>query len=145
MTPVIDIESKIALGIVLDGFFTSSATFAISSNPTKAKKIRTKAIIITRPAASTMVKIIFVQEDSLIPKKLIKDNAPNNKIALITIGRSINSAKYPPKPNATTAAVIIDVMAVSHPMINPKKLLLKEFFIKVYSAAAFGKTEESSA
>src|SRR3990172_9940843 len=101
--------------------------------------------MITRPAASISVRIIFVQEDSLIPKKLIIDNAPSSKIALTTIGRSINSAKYPPKPNATTAAVIIEVTAVNHPMMNPKKLLLKEFFIKVYSAAAFGKTEESSA
>src|SRR3989337_3659825 len=101
--------------------------------------------MITRLAASTSVKTIFVQEDSLIPKKLIIDNAPSSKIALTTIGRSIKSARYPPKPSATTAAVIIEVIAVSQPMMNPKKLFLKEFFIKVYSAAAFGKIEESSA
>ncbi len=35
-----------ALGIVFRAFLTSSATFAISSNPIKAKKIKTNARII---------------------------------------------------------------------------------------------------
>ncbi len=61
------------------------------------------------------------------------------------IGISTNSTKYPPNPKATVAAVIIDVMAVSQPIRKAKKLFLKAFLIKIYSAAAFGNIDDSSA
>ena len=47
-------------------------------------------------------------------------------MAEMIIGIFTNSAKYPPNPNATVAAVIMDVIAVSHPIINAKKLFLKQ-------------------
>ncbi len=102
-------------------------------------------MINARPAAVTNAKTTFIHAECFIPIKFTNDNPPINKIAEIVIGISINSAKYPPNPNETVAAVIIEVIAVSHPMINPINLLLNACFTKVYSAAALGNSAVSSA
>ncbi len=92
-----------------------------------------------------MVKITFIEDDSLIPKKLTNDNTAIINIAEIKTGAPNKSAKYPPKPNAIVDAEIIATNNVSQPTINATKLFLNAFFTKEYSAAAFGYIEESSA
>ena len=80
-----------------------------------------------------------------MPMKFTKDNPPSNKIADRTIGISKNSEKYPPKPKATVAPTIIEVIAVNQPIRNPINSLLNAFFTKTYSAAAFGNKAANSA
>lgn len=101
-------------------------------------------IIRINPEASIIVKIVFVHADSLIPIKFTIERIISKPIAEIIIGMFTNSAKYPPNPNATVAAVIMDVIAVSQP-IRKAKNYFKCIFMKTYSAAALGKIDDNSA
>jgi len=89
--------------------------------------------------------MVFVHADYLIPMKFTIERITSKPIAEMIIGMFTNSPKYPPNPNTTVAAVIIDVMAVNQPIRKAKKLFLNAFFMKTYSAAALGNIDDNSA
>ena len=66
-----------------------------------------------------------------MPTKLIIERTISNPIAEIIIGIFTNSAKYPPNPRATVAAVIIEVIAVSQPIKKAKKFEFSDLALDV--------------
>src|SRR5574342_1336344 len=98
-----------------------------------------------RPATSIKVKIMFIHDDSLIPMKLIKDSKAIKDTADNMTGAPTNPARYPPKPNATVEADIMDVKRVIQPIMKARKLFLNAFLTNKNSAADFGNIGDNSA